>query len=78
MWSIITNDPAATRYHACERFDRCKHAADPAEGENDGRKVVYVNPVTMGAVKWAQYLAETENLLRRGKEVSCLVSSHWL
>ena len=74
MRSIITDDPAATRYHACERFDRCEYAADPVEGEKDARKVVYVNPVTMGAVKWAQYLAETEELLLQGKEVSCLVS----
>ncbi|KAH9954958.1 hypothetical protein BC827DRAFT_1272104 [Russula dissimulans] len=63
--SLVTLDPSNTRFHACERFNRCSHA------NRDG--VVYVNPVTMGKSKWDQYLALTESKLRAEQPVTVLL-----
>ena len=78
---IITQDPSSTRFHACERFHRCSFV----EVENDssyrnatssmGKRVIYVNPVTMGAENWNMYMAETKARLLSGEEVNNLVCS---
>ncbi|KAI0059573.1 hypothetical protein BV25DRAFT_1860161 [Artomyces pyxidatus] len=73
LGSIFTKDPTESRFHACERFDRCCEAAEPTPGLPTHRRVVYVNPVTMGRVKWSSYLAQTESQLRRGETVDCLL-----
>ncbi|THH18358.1 hypothetical protein EW146_g2607 [Bondarzewia mesenterica] len=74
MKSILTLDAAATRFHACERFDRCEYCADPCtSGSSQAKKVVYINPVSIGVVKWEQYLQEVQSLLRQGGEVTCLL-----
>jgi hypothetical protein len=65
LHSVITLDPSKTRFHACERFNRCPHA--------NGVDVVYINPVTMDKVKWEQYCALTESKLRAAQPVSVLV-----
>ncbi|TFY79804.1 hypothetical protein EWM64_g4208, partial [Hericium alpestre] len=67
---ILTEDASSTRFHACERFDRCSQAAEPA---NNDRHVVYVNPVTMSADKWTVYFSETKAALRAGKRLDCLL-----
>ncbi|KAH9980740.1 hypothetical protein BJV74DRAFT_85576 [Russula compacta] len=63
--SLITPDASKTRFHACERFDRCTHA-----NRDD---VVYINPVTMSKSKWDQYLALTESKLRAVQPVTVLL-----
>jgi hypothetical protein len=71
MRSLITLDPSKTRFHACERFNRCQHAS--------ADDVVYINPVTIGKVKWEQYRLLTESKLRLAQPVTVLVrplSSH--
>ncbi|EKM52053.1 uncharacterized protein PHACADRAFT_54509, partial [Phanerochaete carnosa HHB-10118-sp] len=73
--SIITRDERATRFHACERFDRCSEVK--AEGQDthtsSGNHVVYVNPVTMGATDWQAYIRETEERLQKGETVNHLL-----
>lgn len=78
---IATSDPAATRFHACERFDRCDHVAvDDEVGKPRkvisrlGKRVVYVNPVSMDEEKWDEYLTEHKALLEKGEAPSVLVS----
>ncbi|KAI9448810.1 hypothetical protein BJY52DRAFT_1310396 [Lactarius psammicola] len=63
--SLITPDASKTRFHACERFNRCPHAS--TEG------VVYINPVTIGKVKWEQYRLLTESKLRAAQPVTVLL-----
>ncbi|TDL17208.1 hypothetical protein BD410DRAFT_843764 [Rickenella mellea] len=65
--ALVTRDSHATRFHACERFDRCKQVwyDDPA--------VVYVNPVNMSRAKWEMYLTETNAKLERGEILSHLL-----
>ena len=58
---------SSTRFHACERFDRCEAV------ERLGRSVVYVNPVPMGSEDWGQYLDATKEKLRSGEQVTSLV-----
>ncbi|KAI0667716.1 hypothetical protein C8Q78DRAFT_1052236 [Trametes maxima] len=73
--SIITKDGASTRFHACERFDRCEHVrvngreAYTAEGHH----VVYVNPVKMETASWELYLKQTADQLTRGEQVHVLL-----
>jgi len=64
---IITQDMSSTRFHACERFDRCE------EVKRLGKSVVYVNPVSMGSEDWGQYLDATKDKLKYGEEVKSLV-----
>ena len=78
---IATSDPAATRFHACERFDRCDHVAvDDEVGKARkvisrlGKRVVYVNPVSMDEEKWDEYLTEHKALLEKGETPSVMVS----
>lgn len=83
--SIITRDAASTRFHACERFDRCEYVDAPREDPSSAkaapsinasaRHVVYVNPVTMGLAAWELYQEETKSKLARGETVNILVRS---
>lgn len=80
---ITTQDPSATRFHACERFHRCDYVHvenGPNSYENVtstlGKRVVYINPVTMDCEKWAKYLEVTERQLSEGQEVNNLVSPY--
>src|SRR5258708_1785797 len=63
--SLITVDASKSRFHACERFNRCPNAS-----RDD---VVYINPVTICKSKWDQYLALTESKLRAAQPVTVLV-----
>ena len=65
MRSLITLDASKTRFHACEHFNRCPHAS--------ADDVVYINPVTMGKIKWEQYRLLTESKLRSVQPVTVLV-----
>ena len=58
---------ASTRFHACERFDRCE------EVERLGKSVVHVNPVPMGSEEWGRYLDTTKEKIKYGEEVASLV-----
>lgn len=40
-----------------------------------GKRVIYVNPVTMGTENWNMYIAETKARLLSGEEVNNLVRS---
>lgn len=81
MKLITTRDQASTRFHACERFHRCEFV----DVENDasysnatsalGKRVVYVNPVTMGIEAWNDYLENTKARIQAGGEVNNLVCS---
>lgn len=66
---IVTRDALSTRFHACERFDRCEVI------ERLGKSVVYVNPVSMGSGDWGRYLNVTREKLKYGEEVTSLVWS---
>ncbi|KAJ7057047.1 beta-lactamase-like protein, partial [Mycena amicta] len=68
---IGTKNPAESRFHACERFDRCAFVTqanaqdgggffnDEAEGRSSsGKTIVYVNPVTMTNERWDGYLRD--------------------
>ena len=75
--SIITKDSASTRFHACERFNRCEHVRVNGRESHTptGHHVVYVNPVNMGTTAWEQYLKQTKEQLLRGDNVNVLVST---
>lgn len=94
MGHILTRDPAASRFHACERFDRCERVRVDGDGDGEigkgcegekrgeekveggGRKrVVYVNPVTMGEARWEVYLEDTRRRIGKGETVDSLVST---
>ncbi|KAH9949777.1 hypothetical protein B0H21DRAFT_889437 [Amylocystis lapponica] len=82
---IITEDASTTRFHACERFNRCEHvsvaeqysrtpSAESAASVNaQGKHVVYVNPVTMGTASFELYLKDTKEKLLRGEVVNHLL-----
>jgi len=81
MRLIVTRDPASTRFHACERFDRCDHVlVDNEHGRFEnaisrrGKRVIYVNPVTMGKMNWKLYFEETKQRLTMHTTVNNLVS----
>lgn len=38
-----------------------------------GKRVIYVNPVTMGAGSWDLYLRDTKDRLSRGETINNLV-----
>jgi len=40
-----------------------------------GKRVIYVNPVTMSTEAWGQYLENTKSRIRSGEEVNNLVDS---
>ena len=81
MRLIVTRDPASTRFHACERFNRCDYVlVDNEQGtfENSisrrGRRVIYINPVTMGKINWKLYFEETRQRLIMCTTINSLVS----
>ena len=65
--TVVTRDMSSTRFHACERFNRCE------EVERLGKSVVYVNPAPMGSEDWGQYLNTTKEKLKYGEAVTSLV-----
>ncbi|EAU83943.2 hypothetical protein CC1G_09825 [Coprinopsis cinerea okayama7 len=78
---ITTQDPSATRFHACERFHRCPYVEvenQPGSYSNTistlGKRVVYVNPVSMDVETWDKYLHDTETRLKRGETVNNLAA----
>ncbi|KDQ51247.1 hypothetical protein JAAARDRAFT_211212 [Jaapia argillacea MUCL 33604] len=78
--SIVTRDASSTKFHACERFDRCEHVAEETDtqhskekGKSDGKHVVYVNPVTMGVSGWSLYLSEMKDKLKKGEIIHSLL-----
>ncbi|KAF8191441.1 beta-lactamase-like protein [Mycena galopus ATCC 62051] len=77
--SLGTRDDAASRFHACERFDRCDYVAavDSHRASTGlsrkGKYLVYVNPVTMDAARWGTYLQETKLAIGRGDRITCLL-----
>ena len=77
LQKIITREESSTRFHACERFERCEHVRVIGRESRtpSGHHVVYVNPVNMDIQSWQRYLQETREQLQRGKEVNVLVSA---
>ena len=77
MRSIVTQDSNSTRFHACERFDRCEQVKVDGRASHtaDGNHVVYINPVTMGTVGWDAYVKETLAQLERRERPNTLVRS---
>ncbi|KAI0772235.1 hypothetical protein BC629DRAFT_1715711 [Irpex lacteus] len=73
--SIITRDERSTRFHACERFDRCSEVRVEGRASHtpSGAHVVYVNPVTMNVPAWSMYLSETKQRINNGEEVHNLL-----
>ena len=80
---ITTRDPSSTRFHACERFHRCSFVAVDHDFDSEfpnstshmGKRVIYINPVTMESEKWDLYLKDTKTRLLAGEEINNLVSS---
>ncbi|TFY61855.1 hypothetical protein EVJ58_g4248 [Rhodofomes roseus] len=84
---IITMDAASTRFHACERFNRCEHVNVDGNGgraptaaanagpslSTTGKHVVYVNPVTMGTAGWELYLKTTKEKIKSGEVINHLL-----
>ncbi|KAK1226982.1 hypothetical protein PQX77_010050 [Marasmius sp. AFHP31] len=66
--SLGTLDPESTRFHACERFDRC-HIVNVDNGSianrtQDDKQVVYVNPISSTTPElWGQYQAHMKEKL---------------
>jgi hypothetical protein len=79
MKLITTRSPSSTRFHACERFNRCEYVdiKNDASYSNAtsalGKRVVYINPVTMSIEAWDEYLEITKARIRGGDEVNNLV-----
>ncbi|OBZ69030.1 5' exonuclease Apollo [Grifola frondosa] len=84
--SILTCDAASTRFHACERFNRCDHVSVDGQKSHapfaagtsktkaaGGKHVVYVNPVSMGMAAWELYLKDTRERLQNGEIVNNLL-----
>ncbi|KAI0819253.1 hypothetical protein BC628DRAFT_1423974 [Trametes gibbosa] len=75
LTSIVTKDGASTRFHACERFDRCEHVRVNGRESHTttGHHVVYINPVNMGTALWDLYRKQTHEQLARGDQVNVLL-----
>ncbi|KAJ7178715.1 beta-lactamase-like protein [Mycena crocata] len=77
--AIGTREDGESRFHACERFDRCDYVAvaDPHRPSTSisckSKRIVYINPVTMDAARWSTYLQETKLAIARGNLVTCLL-----
>ncbi|KAG1718369.1 beta-lactamase-like protein, partial [Suillus lakei] len=67
--TLVTRDATSTRFHACERFERCSFPPRSIEG----KKVVYVNPVAMGCAQWEGYRMDVRRCLAMGKDVDRLL-----
>jgi len=77
---LATDDAGSTRFHACERFDRCSYVAVENNGMDynnatsvKGKRVIYINPVNMDDGRWQDYMEETKERLLDGDEVKNLV-----
>lgn len=78
--ALVTRDETSTRFHACERHERCSFVKVPSfDYKNDlaprsikGKKVVYVNPVPMGCAQWESYRMDVRRRLAMGKDVDRL------
>ncbi|KAG2147457.1 beta-lactamase-like protein [Suillus bovinus] len=79
--TLVTRDVTSTRFHACERFERCSFVNVPnfdfqndlAPRSTEGKKVVYVNPVAMGCAQWEGYRMDVRRRLAMGKDVDRLL-----
>lgn len=79
--TLVTRDAKSTRFHACERYERCSFVDVPsfdfkhdlAPRSIEGKKVVYVNPVTMGCAQWERYRMDVRRRLAMGKDVDRLL-----
>ena len=69
---IFTRDAKATRFHACERFERCAFA------RQDDPSIVYVNHINIGSDDWELYLTKTRAGLQKGIYPSHLVSNKYI
>ncbi|TRM55232.1 hypothetical protein BD626DRAFT_589123 [Schizophyllum amplum] len=77
---IATLDAGVTRFHACERFDRCEEVAVDDEAghprkavSRTGKRVIYVNPVNMEEDNWNQYMTEQKAALEAGNGPNVLL-----
>jgi hypothetical protein len=86
MRLIVTLDPQCTRFHACERFDRCDHVlvdndddAFEISTSRSGKRVIYVNAVTMESTTWDLYLQVVKQAIIDGdQKINDLVGCHTL
>ncbi|KAF8526751.1 beta-lactamase-like protein [Gautieria morchelliformis] len=71
--SLLTLDAVSTRFHACERKDRCDQVGSGTTG------VVCINPISLSKIKWVDYFRKTRVSIQRGEHVSnllCPLSRH--
>ena len=55
--------------------DNDSDSAFPNSTSHMGKRVVYINPVTMESEKWDLYMKDTKTRLSAGEEINNLVSS---
>ncbi|KZV84512.1 hypothetical protein EXIGLDRAFT_753795 [Exidia glandulosa HHB12029] len=67
--ALVSLDENVSRFHACERHDRCKQIDFPRNTES----IVYVNPVDMSVERWDAYLKETRTRLEAGEPLTNLI-----
>ena len=74
--AIVTRDQEFTRFHCCERFDRCSYVAleDRTSLSKMGKHVVSINPVNIGSSVWETYIRSVKQSLSDGDDVKHLVS----
>ncbi|KAF8333246.1 beta-lactamase-like protein [Cantharellus anzutake] len=65
--AIITLDSSSTRFHACERFNRCDHVP------SDDADVVYVNAVECSLGTWHSWYSDTKEKLINGELIRSLI-----
>ncbi|KAG1766143.1 hypothetical protein EDD22DRAFT_878557, partial [Suillus occidentalis] len=78
--TLVTRDETTTRFHACERYERCSFVNVPnfdfkndlAPRSIEGKKVVYINPAPMGCAQWEGYRMDVRRRLAMGKDVDRL------
>ncbi|KIY44747.1 hypothetical protein FISHEDRAFT_30478, partial [Fistulina hepatica ATCC 64428] len=78
---IGTSKADSTRFHACERFDRCRAVAVPDSHPGEpfattsftGNRVVYVNFTNMNKDDWEEYKASVRRDIADGKKVDALL-----
>jgi len=68
----LTREASTTRFHACERFDRCDVVP------KTDKEVVYVNPIRMSNERWMLYFDDTKAKLRAGQQLKHLVCIFFL
>jgi DNA cross-link repair 1C protein len=82
---ILTCDPSATRFHACERFNQCdvvkaeepqliKRRTHRASMVNNKpvKRVVYINPGAMTGDAWGTFILDVSDRLKSGQFVDTL------